>query len=451
MTGSMRGRDTLRRWTRAILLALAMIGVTAGFAAAVPAFGIQTGQTCNACHVGGFGPQLTPYGREFKLGGYTLRTVDFNAPISAMAVASVLHTQKDQAAPPANHFSTNDNAALDQVSLFLAGGVGSHFGGFVQTTYDGVSQKFHWDNLDLRAVTTASIGKLNLVLGAGLNNAPSVQDAFNTLPAWGYPYTGSALAPAAGTAPLIGALAQNTMGLTGYAWINSEVYLEAGGYRTLSHSALDNLNVEPDSPGNIKGVAPYGRIAYQKNLGDWNFEVGAFAISANLYPGRDSSAGVTDHYRDLGIDGSYQYFAANKDVYTVNARYTNERQRLLASQALGLASNSRGSLDDLRIDASYYWRNKTGFTVGAFNTTGTADPLLYGGNRTLKPTTQGVNLQIDHTFFGKGSPIGPRFNVRVGAQYTAYAKFDGARHDYDGTGRSAADNNTLRLFLWAAY
>jgi hypothetical protein len=38
---------------------------------AVPAFAVQTGQPCTACHIGAFGPQLTPFGRAFKIGGYT--------------------------------------------------------------------------------------------------------------------------------------------------------------------------------------------------------------------------------------------------------------------------------------------------------------------------------------------------------------------------------------------
>ena len=38
---------------------------------AVPAFAVQTGQPCEACHIGAFGPQLTPFGRAFKIGGYT--------------------------------------------------------------------------------------------------------------------------------------------------------------------------------------------------------------------------------------------------------------------------------------------------------------------------------------------------------------------------------------------
>jgi hypothetical protein len=41
--------------------------------------------------------------------------------------------------------------------------------------------------------------------------------------------------------------------------------------------------------------------------------------------------------------------------------------------------------------------------------------------------------------------------VRVGAQYTAYSRFNGASQNYDGFGRNARDNNSLFLYLWAAY
>ncbi len=61
-------------------------------------------------------------------------------------------------------------------------------------------------------------------------------------------------------------------------------------------------------------------------------------------------------------------------------------------------------------------------------------------------------LQADYTPFGGGhSPFGARFNAGVGVQYVAYSEFDGARHNYDGSGRDASDNNTLRIFAWVAY
>ena len=61
-------------------------------------------------------------------------------------------------------------------------------------------------------------------------------------------------------------------------------------------------------------------------------------------------------------------------------------------------------------------------------------------------------LQLDATPWGDGkSPLGKRFNIRVGVQYTAYTRFNGARDNWDGAGSNAADNNTLRLFIWIAY
>ena len=68
-------------WCAAVtLLALGVDGATTSDAWAVPAFAVQTGQGCSSCHVGGFGPQLTPTGRDFKMNGYTTRTVAFNVP-----------------------------------------------------------------------------------------------------------------------------------------------------------------------------------------------------------------------------------------------------------------------------------------------------------------------------------------------------------------------------------
>src|ERR1700746_1185069 len=72
---------------------------------AVPSFAAQTGQPCSACHIGAFGPQLTPVGRAFKIGGYTQTGGDAIAakiPLAAMVLGSFTNTQKDQPEPPTN-------------------------------------------------------------------------------------------------------------------------------------------------------------------------------------------------------------------------------------------------------------------------------------------------------------------------------------------------------------
>ena len=420
-------------------------------AAAVPAYAVQTGQACDACHVGGFGPQLTPFGREFKLEGYTMRAGDtFTPPVSAMAMASYVHTNSDQP-PPAPHYAPNDNTTLDQASLFIAGGFGDHFGAFTQWTYDGIGRAASWDNLDIRAVTHTTLDGSDLLLGVVLNNSPTVQDAWNTTSAWGYPFTFSDLIPAPEAATMIdGAFAQTSLGMSAYAWWNSSVYAEAGLYWTPGRNFLNAMGAYDSGNTTLKNAAPYFRVAYQKDYGDRNFEVGAFAMFPNVYPAGDKSAGTTDNYQDVGIDASYQFMGDSTGIYQIDSRYTHEHQDLQASRILGAASGN-DDLNDFRIDGSYYWRNEIGGSAGAFSTWGSKDALLYAGNRTLAPDSSGFIFQVDYTpFGGPDAPLDGRFNLRVGLQYIAYTKFDGASSNFDGADTSASDNNTVRLFTWVA-
>jgi hypothetical protein len=421
-------------------------------ASAVPSFAEQTGQPCQACHVGGFGPQLTPFGRSFKLEGYTMRAGDpFNNPISAMAVASFINTAGDQPSPPAPHYGVNNNATIDQVSLFAAGGIGDHFGGFTQWTWDGVGRAFSWDNIDLRATDRVTVGGSDVLVGLSLNNAPSVDDAWNSLPSWGFPYSGSDLAPAPAAATMFdGGFAQATLGATAYAYWNSAFFTEAGLYWTPSNRFLSAMGAD-FGPGPIDGAAPYLRVAYQKDYGDQNFEIGAFGFFPSVFPDGGRSTGQTDSYIDVGLDGSYQFMGNGDDIYTLNMRYTHEQQNLDATYLLGGAAKRSNALQDFRFDASYYWRNTIGGSVQVFDTWGSRDPLLYAANTTFRPDSQGVTLQLDGTVFGHDmSMLAGRFNLRLGLQYTFYTRFDGASRNYDGLGHDASDNDTLRIFVWTA-
>src|SRR6476619_7201709 len=87
------------------LTAMLLLGLLSGLhsptAQAVLSYARQTQQPCTGCHVGGFGPQLTPFGRQFKLSGYTLKVgTDAKLPLSAMMVESFTHTQKAQTEAP---------------------------------------------------------------------------------------------------------------------------------------------------------------------------------------------------------------------------------------------------------------------------------------------------------------------------------------------------------------
>ena len=435
---------------RKIMMLAAALILAAGRAEALPAFAVQTGQHCTVCHVGGFGPQLTPLGREFKIEGYTLRSgTEFTAPVSAMAVVSYLQTAKDVAFPPAPGFGNNNNVALDKLSVFLAGGDGGHFGGMAQATYFGVGDAFAWDVLDLRAVDRATVGGQDVLFGLSLNNSPGVQDAWNTLPVWGFPYTRTALAPSPGSGTILAGLAQTVLGVNAYAWWNSSLYTEFGIYTTPSRGFLSTVGVVSGPASAIHGAAPYMRAAYQKNYDDQNFEVGVFGFFPSLQ-GTAVDTGRTNDYRDLGIDASYQFTGDGSAIYQVNAIYTNENQSLNASFPLH-ASNLSNSFNDFRVDGSYYWQNMIGGTVQFFDTWGSTDRMLYAGNSTFKPDSTGFVFQIDGTPFGANpSSLGTRFNIRAGLQYTIYTRFNGSSSNFNGFGRNASDNNALRLFVWLA-
>lgn len=424
-------------------------------ARAVPAFAEQTGQPCKACHVGGFGPELTPFGREFKLGGYTLRT-HASVPISAMAIASFTHTNKDQIPAP-EHLDQNDNLVLDQASVFIAGGLGQHFGGFAQFTYDGVGRATSWDNLDLRAVTQAKVLGEDSILGISINNNPGMEDAWNSLATWGFPFTDTAVSQTPEASPLIdGGFAQEVLGITAYGWFGDNLYVAAGGYETPTHGTLNFLGADPDNPGKIHGVAPYGRIAYQTKLAGGTFELGGSLLKASIFPGRDRSSGYSDHYTDLGIDGSWQKSLGASDTVTANLRYVHEKGDLRASCALILIGDGsdidcgRYHLNEFRGTIGYSWHGTIGADLSAFSITGSNNLNLFQGNG--KPDSNGLTMQLDYTPWGAGnSPLGPRFNARLGLQYTIYGKFDGRRHNYDLNGANASDNDALRAFAWVAF
>ena len=83
-------RDKSRERVLAIALGLAALVVAAaaflaigvGPAQALPSYARQTGQPCAACHTAF--PELTPFGRRFKIGGYTLGGGDWQGPPIAM-------------------------------------------------------------------------------------------------------------------------------------------------------------------------------------------------------------------------------------------------------------------------------------------------------------------------------------------------------------------------------
>ncbi len=418
-------------------IAILLLASSIQVAQAIPAFSRQTGLSCAACHTGGFGPQLTQLGREFKLKGYRFNAdKGFDPHISAQVLGSFMHTQKPQSAPPAPGFHTNNNWELQTIDLYLAGPLGHNLGLFTQASWGQNGHTVGWDMTDLRYSQTSKLGKHSAIWGFSLNNAPTLSDIYNSTPAWQYPFAGSDLAPGAPASPVImDTFASNTLGLTAYTQIDEKWYLEAGGYRSLSRTFLDKVNA--DYVGTITRTAPYMRLAYQTGIGQQsNLEVGGLYFAPNLRP--DGVGAGSDKYRDYGVDATYAWMSANaRHNVILQGLYVHERQTLNNTYAAGGSSNLDNHLDSMNINASYWFDNTYGATLGALTTTGSSDAKLYGGS----PDTEGGVAEISWVPFGKdNSWMQPNVNLRLGLQYNFYTKFA-------GSSGNASDNNTTYIYL----
>jgi hypothetical protein len=425
-------------------------------AAAVPSFARQTGLACTACHTAF--PELTPFGRWFKLNGYVLTggsTADW-PPLAAMLQASFTHTGADQPGGAAPHFSENNNAALQAASLFYAGKLVSHLGAFVQVTYDDVAKRTSLDNTDLRFANSTSLGGTSLTYGLTLNNNPTVQDVWNSTPAWGFPFASSSLAPTPAAATLLeGTLAQQVGGLGGYVWWNEVLYGEASAYKFIPKRVQKAFGHDTSGENKLDDTAPYWRLALQENWGVHSLEVGTYGLLAHTFPGSDQSAG-SDHLSDVAIDAQYQYLGT-PHIVSFQTTWIHERQNWDASQPLGIAANAIDTLQSFRAKASYLYEATYGFTLGYFNVYGTPDSGLYqpapiSGSRTGSPNSQGWILELDYLPLSHYDlPVWPWLKAKLSVQYVLYDRFNGAGHDYDGFGRKASDNNTLFLLAWLAF
>lgn len=429
---------------------LAAIAPLCSPAHAIPLFARQTGQQCAACH-NGF-PELTPYGRLFKLSGYTFgggQTV--LPPVSAMMVASFTNTQADQQGGAAPHFGPNNNFAYEFASLFYGGVLLPNVGMFGQITYNNISKTVGWDNSDLRYANTFKVWDTELIAGVSVNNNPTVQDVWNTVPAWRYPWQSSGLAPGPAAKTLIeGSLAQQVVGVTTYGFWDRTVYAEFGGYRTLGNKLLDMVGANGGVPP-INGVAPYWRLAIEPKWGLNSWEVGTFGMAAAEVPGGVAGNG-TDHLTDVGFDTQYQYLGY-LNSFSVQASWIHENEAFSASLQQGGTSNGHDHLDSFNIKGSYAYDQTYEAIISWFDITGSTDAALWGPTSiTNSPDSSGWVGELDYTPFNHGGPsFWPWLNVRFGLQYKYYTKFNGGVTNYDGQGHNATDNNTLYLFTWLAF
>lgn len=416
---------------------------------AVPSFARQTGLPCSGCHY--TPPELNPAGRRFKLLGYVDRADDTKVvkadggkkraaldllaslPLSAWLEASF--TSLKSPVPG----TQNGSVEMPQdISLFLSGAWTTHVGSFMQVTYDVQDDHFGIDNTDVRYANKTKLGGKELVFGLNVNNNPTVEDLWNNTPAWGYPFVADDWAPTPTAAPIVASLGQDVAGFGGYAMWDNHLYVDATLYRS-QHIGSAQPNSGTDFGINIRGVAPYWRVAWQQLTGKTQYEIGTYGMHMRSSP--EAITGLEDDFTDWAVDTQIDRTLFRTDVLSLRASYTRENSNLAAMAALEAASPGSHHLNTFMANAEYHFGNRASGAFGWFNTTGTTDVNLYpqdsvGGSANGDPRSAGYIANFSYW---------PWQNLQLSAQYTGYTRFNGGSTNYDGAGRNANSNNTVYL------
>jgi len=417
-----------------------------------PLFARQTGLNCMSCHT--VYPELTPFGRKFKLTGYTMGERE-KIPLALMTVASINHiADNTDKSTGEKLFGKNGDPVLDAISLFSGGKITDYAGAFIQWTYNNLSTTDNMnfaghsalDNTDIRLVKKFGNEEKPTVIGLTLHNNPTVQDVFNTIPAWSFPYwSPSVAAPGRGT-PTFLETGARVAGVGGYGYLFDSLYLEATSYQT----ADDWLSVlRAGTPDNqrvtLDGANPYWRVAYTFGNEHHSLTLGHFgAIVGVVTPGAMTPA---DRFHDLGFDAQYQYISKDdRHIVSAQASYIDEKTDWNTGFPNGTNDNPSSKLHSLRGKVTYLYQHTYGITLAGFRVTGDADFARFGTTNG-KPDTTGYIIELNYWPKYK-LWFDPQANVRFGLQYTGYTKFNGSSSNFDATMRNAHDNNTLYFYAW---
>jgi hypothetical protein len=477
------------------LAALLVLGVMTTLPAqALPLFARQTGMACLACHT--VYPELTHFGRMFKLNGYQLDngkdlqmiTDEGELTLGLPAIPNLAlfimasYTSLGKALPDSSIAGAHSLSSAvnfpQQVSLLYGGKIAPHFGAFAQVTYDDATDTFNIDNTDFRFANQWVLpNKTPLTLGMSINNNPSVEDPYNTTPAFGFPYLPPETAVGSVATPLVEAvLAYQVAGPVFYALWNEQLYAAFGFYRDARVGSNSPGNPITGAPGPVDsqtanvldGNNPYWRLSYEYDIDRYALMVGTYGLNFKLFPGAltgTALSGLPNTYTDVAGDFQFQ-FIGEDNTATLKGTYVRENQSLGGSFAAG-ASQAHDWLSYGSIDLTYWYQRRYGFDVGYISIKGSTDPLAYPSAPTLcaagtcgvAPGTPGA-IPVGVTNSANSNPTtnsivgevyyAPWLNVKIGLQFTHYTKFNGAQNNYDGVGRNASDNDTTYLYIWFA-
>jgi hypothetical protein len=450
MSFSERASSALATIPLAMLLGYAFLAVPA--AQAIPSMARQTGYACAKCHTSF--PELTPFGRQFKLGAYAMSSAKWDAKpflekIPGAALLQVSRTQtRNTNSPDAmpENFNRDRDTIVQAAGVYYGGKITNNSGALIQYNYNGFEDKWGMEMFDLRYGNQKTFGKdeKELIWGVTLNNSPTVSDIYNSTPMWGFPHTDSGTVMPNASTLVDMTLASQVGGIGVYGLWDDLIYGEFAVYRTAKRGFFRFVALGDTTDTVLAGNAPYWRFALQKETGPHSFEVGTYGMIGKVQVDSEDKSLGSDRFRDYALDASYQYI---KGDHTMSAHTTwiKEKQDWNASFPLGMSSSPSTNLKTSRTDFHYFFKRRWGGGLQYFQTSGSANDMRYNmgdavmGSANGSPNSKGWVTELNFL---------PIQNLKLALRFTDYQTFNGASRNYDGHGRNASDNNSVFLLAW---
>jgi hypothetical protein len=452
-------RDDLRHLFTVISVFLSWLVVAVPNAQAVPSMARQTGYECSKCHT--VFPELTRYGRQFKLGGFADSSAKWDQkplverlPVTGALMAARTSTSNTTAGDTMPSDFPQDKKVIAQtVAIYLGGKIADNAGALIQYNYDGIEKKWGMEMFDARYANGTTLAGKELVFGVTLNNSPTVSDIYTSTPAWGFPHTGTAANQMPAAAIVDMTLASKVSGIGAYGMWDDLVYAEVANYRTAKTGPFrfvglgQKWNSDELAGSVVEGNAPYWRLALQKESAPHGFVLGTYGMSTKLWQDVNDKSLGTNRFRDVAYDANYHY---TKGDHAGSVHTTWIREKQYWNDAVvngGMASNTSNTLKTFRADFHYYFRRQWGGGLQYFKTTGSTDDLRYNtgdalmGSANGSPNTKGWITELNYL---------PVQYVKLALRFTRYQQFNGASTDYT-PGRNASDNNYIFLMGWLLF
>jgi hypothetical protein len=437
-------------------------------AQAVPPFARQTGLACEACHTAP--PELTAFGRRFKLNGYTLTTrpplvedIDDHKKntvwLTDLPGIGILYqatyNQYNRAPPdsqvPGAKAASGTLQYPQQYSFIGAGAITDHIGAFLQVTYLQPAGTFGIDNNEIRYSDHTEDN--DWVWGVLANNNPGNQDVWNSVGAYPVPdfsnqslWSAPVIDGASLRTPFYTGLGGLVAGPTAYVWYKDSFYLGFSEYYAAKSGSvstqLDSSNLSVGG-GTVQNWAPYWRFAYERDWGYNAMMIGTNGMYTKFTPyeiaGQTLNPGFINRYLDMSYDWQYQYNGQH-NIFSFLGRFTHETEENDPGLVPTYFSNSVDKLNEWSVSGEYYYNRHYGGMINFVRATGTSDVAFNGGNGS--PGHQYEVLELDYL---------PWFNFRFMLQYNIYQVVNNNQNPFyllKASNPKASDNNSWDLGLW---